>query len=248
VNINGAAALVTGGASGIGAAVVERLLAAGARVTVLDRQAPEHPAADGVRHLECDVADEAQVLSAFTQIDDAGDVPAVAVLNAGTGGFGRLTELPTEEWDRVMGVNARGVFLTLRESARRMVESGRPGCIVVTSSISAAGHERGMAHYAASKAAVDALVTVAARELGPKGVRVNAVAPGTTDTPLYASTAEIPGFTERVERRTPLGRVGRAADVADVVMALIGLDWVTGQVVAADGGLSLFSPIDPFEH
>jgi 3-oxoacyl-[acyl-carrier protein] reductase len=174
--------------------------------------------------------------------------PTVAVLNAGTGGFGRLVDLPTEEWDRVMGVNARGVFLCLRESARRMVDAGRPGCIVVTSSISAAGHERGMAHYAASKAAVDALVSVAARELGPKGVRVNAVAPGTTDTPLYASTAQIPGFTERVERRTPLGRVGGAGEVADVVLALIGLDWVTGQVVAADGGLSLFSPIDPFER
>jgi NAD(P)-dependent dehydrogenase (short-subunit alcohol dehydrogenase family) len=248
VRIDGESALVTGGASGIGAEVVKKLVAGGARVTVLDRQPAGGPDDSTPRHIDCDVADEAQVLAAFDRIDEDGPAPSIAVLNAGTGGFSRLVDLPTEEWDRVMGVNARGVFLTLRESAKRMVATGGPGCIVVTSSISAAGHERGMAHYAASKAAVDALVTVAARELGPKGVRVNAVAPGTTDTPLYAPTAELPGFTERVARRTPLGRVGRAEDVAEVILALVTLDWVTGQVVAADGGLSLFSPIDPLER
>lgn len=246
MNLDGAEALVTGGASGIGAATVGQLVAAGARVTVLDTQQPA--AATGVRHLECDVADESQVVRAFERLDRDGVTPTVAVLNAGVGGFAKILDLTAAEWDRVMNVNARGVFLTLRESARRMVAAGAPGSIVVTSSVSARGNERGMAHYASSKAAVERLVKVAARELGPKGIRVNAVAPGTTDTPLYASTSQLPGFSERVTARTPLGRVGRPEDVADVVLALIGLDWVTGQVVAADGGVSLFSPIDPLER
>lgn len=247
MKIDGATALVTGGASGIGAAVVGRLESAGASVVVLDRQPPTGDLA-AVRHFTCDVADESQVLEAFASIDEDGPPPTIAVLNAGTGGFARLVDMTTEEWDRVMAVNARGVFVCLRETAKRMVAKGEPACVVVTSSISAAGHERGMAHYAASKAAVDAMVTVAARELGPKGIRVNAVAPGTTDTPLYASTSALPGFSDRVAGRTPLGRVGRPGEVAEVVMALIGLDWVTGQVVAADGGLSLFSPMDPLER
>jgi NAD(P)-dependent dehydrogenase (short-subunit alcohol dehydrogenase family) len=91
------------------------------------------------------------------------------------------------------------------------------------------------------------LVRVAARELGPFGIRVNAVAPGTTDTPLFASTARLPGYAARVAGRTALGRVGEPDDVAQAIMAVLRMGWVTGQVVAADGGVSLWSPIDPVE-
>jgi 3-oxoacyl-[acyl-carrier protein] reductase len=245
VTLEGAVAVVTGGAQGIGAAVVGRLVDAGARVAVLDVGPSEGPEALALR---CDVADEDAVVAAVDRVTEALGPPTVAVLNAGVGGFSPLLEMSAAEWDRVLGVNLRGVFLCLREVGRRMVGAGAGGSIVVTSSISSASSERGMGHYDASKAAVDQLVRVAACELGPAAVRVNAVAPGTTDTPLFGAVAGLPGYVERVVRRTPLGRLGTPADIAAAVLALLELEWVTGQVVVADGGLSLFSPVDPLDR
>jgi NAD(P)-dependent dehydrogenase (short-subunit alcohol dehydrogenase family) len=91
-------------------------------------------------------------------------------------------------------------------------------------------------------------VRVAARELGPHGIRVNAVAPGTTDTPMFAATDAMRGYRERVAGRSALGRVGSAEEVAQAIVGLCTLDWVTGQIVAADGGVSLASPIDPADR
>ena len=244
MKLEGAVALVTGGARGIGAAVVQSLADAGARVGVLDAEPSDGPEALALR---CDVSDEGAVAAAVDRVAATLGSPTIAVLNAGVGGFSTLLEMTSAEWDRVMGVNARGVFLCLRQVGRQMVGAGSGGAIVVTSSISGASAERGMGHYDASKAAVDQLVRVAARELGPSGIRVNAVAPGTTDTPLFAAAAAVPGYADRVAGRTPLGRLGQPGDIAAAVMALLGLDWVTGQVVVADGGLSLFSPVDPLE-
>jgi NAD(P)-dependent dehydrogenase (short-subunit alcohol dehydrogenase family) len=128
-----------------------------------------------------------------------------------------------------------------------MVEHDRPGAIVAITSVSGFLTDRSMAHYSVSKAGLAALVRVAARELGPYGIRVNGVAPGTTDTPMFAATDALRGYRERVAARSALGRVGSASEVAQAVVALCTLDWVTGQVVAADGGVSLASPIDPME-
>jgi NAD(P)-dependent dehydrogenase (short-subunit alcohol dehydrogenase family) len=128
-----------------------------------------------------------------------------------------------------------------------MVHHERPGAIVATTSVSAFLTDRSMAHYSVSKAGLAALVRVAARELGPHGIRVNGVAPGTTDTPMFAATDRMPGYRERVAGRAALGRVGSAAEVAQAVVALCELDWVTGQIVVADGGVSLASPIDPMD-
>jgi NAD(P)-dependent dehydrogenase (short-subunit alcohol dehydrogenase family) len=248
-SLDGKVAVVTGGARGIGAAIVRRLADAGARVAVLDLL-PMEEQFDGrpvELHVTCDVTDEDMVVAAIGQVVTTMGPPTVGVLNAGIGGFSTILKMTLEEWDRVMGVNIRGVFLCLRELGRCMVRAGDGGAIVVTSSTSSSTSERGMAHYDASKAAVNQLVRVAAREWGPARVRVNAVAPGTTDTPLFSSTAALPGYAERVVERTPLGRVGRPEDIADAVMALVGLEWVTGQVLTADGGLALFSPTDPFD-
>jgi 3-oxoacyl-[acyl-carrier protein] reductase len=104
-----------------------------------------------------------------------------------------------------------------------------------------------MSHYSVSKAGVAALVRVAARELGPFGIRVNAVAPGTTDTPMFAPTKRLPGYGARVAERAALGEIGTPDGVARAIVAMLRLDWVTGQVLAADGGVSLWSPIDPAE-
>ena len=244
MDLDGSAALVTGGASGIGAAVVARLRAAGARVAVLDL---DPDAAPGDLAVRCDISVEDDVIRAVAAAHDAFGGLDLAVLNAGVGGFGSLLELSSAEWDRVLGVNLRGTFLCLRECGRVMVSGGRGGAIVAVTSVSGFLADRMMSHYSASKAGVAELVRVAARELGPFGIRVNAVAPGTTDTPMFASTKLLPGYQARVAERAALGGVGTPDDVAHAVVGMLELDWVTGQVLAADGGVSLWSPIDPAE-
>jgi NAD(P)-dependent dehydrogenase (short-subunit alcohol dehydrogenase family) len=238
-----ACAIVTGGASGIGAATVASLQAAGARVAVLDT----HEAPDADVALTVDVGDEEQVVGGVREAVARLGGLHVAVVNAGIGGMGAILELSTQEWDRVMRVNLRGGFITLRECARAMVELQVPGAIVAVTSVSGFLTDRSMAHYSVSKAGLAALVRVAARELGPFGIRVNAVAPGTTDTPMFATTKRLPGYRERVAERAALGAVGTPDGVAHAIRALLELDWVTGQVLAADGGVSLWSPIDPAE-
>jgi NAD(P)-dependent dehydrogenase (short-subunit alcohol dehydrogenase family) len=234
---------VTGGASGIGAACVARLQNAGARVASLDLV----DAPDADVSLRLDVADESQVEAAVSDaVAQLGSLD-VAILSAGVGGSAPLLSLSADEWDRVVNVNLRGAFLCLRECARAMVTHHRPGAIVAVTSISGFLSERLMAHYAVSKAGLAQLVRSAARELGAHGVRVNAVAPGTTDTPMFVATDRLPGYRDRVAIRAALGRVGTADEVAQAAVALCTLDWVTGQIVAADGGVSLHSPIDPQE-
>lgn len=243
MELAGACAVVTGGASGIGAATVAALRAAGARVAVLDRH--DAPGAD--LSLTVDVGDEDQVVAGVGRAVDELGALDIAVVNAGIGGMGAILDLTTQEWDRVMRVNLRGGFVTLRECARAMVALERPGAIVAVTSVSGFLTDRSMAHYSVSKAGLAALVRVAARELGPRGIRVNGVAPGTTDTPMFAATDQMRGYRERVAGRAALGRVGSAAEVAQAIVALCELDWVTGQIVAADGGVSLASPIDPMD-
>ncbi|HTK15079.1 MAG TPA: SDR family NAD(P)-dependent oxidoreductase [Acidimicrobiia bacterium] len=243
MDLQGAGAIVTGGASGIGAATVAYLQRAGARVAVLDLH--DAPGADVA--FRCDVGDETQLVAGVRDAVDHLGALDIAIVNAGIGGMGAILGLSTEEWDRVMRVNLRGGFVTLRECARAMVAHGRAGAIVAITSVSGFLTDRAMAHYSVSKAGLAALVRVAARELGPHGIRVNGVAPGTTDTPMFAATDRMAGYRERVASRAALGRVGTAEEVAQAVVALCGLDWVTGQIVAADGGVSLASPIDPMD-
>jgi NAD(P)-dependent dehydrogenase (short-subunit alcohol dehydrogenase family) len=194
--------------------------------------------------VRADIADEDAVVAGVSEaVTQLGGLE-VAVLSAGVGGSAALLDMTTQEWDRVLNVNLRGAFVSLRECARAMTGGG---AIVAVTSISGFLSERLMAHYAVSKAGLAQLVRSAARELGARGIRVNAVAPGTTDTPMFAPTERLPGYREQVARRAALGRLGTAADVAQAVVALCRLDWVTGQIVAADGGVSLHSPIDPQE-
>ena len=243
MELRGATAIVTGGASGIGAATVAQLRAAGTRVAVLDL----HDAPDADVSLQCDVGDEDQVVSCVRDaVEQLGRLD-VAVVNAGVGGMSAILDLSTQEWDRVMRVNLRGGFVTLRECARAMVERECAGAIVAVTSVSGFLTDRLMAHYSVSKAGLAALVRVAARELGPHGIRVNGLAPGTTDTPMFAATDRMRGYRERVAGRAALGRVGSAEEVAQAAVALCALDWVTGQILTADGGVSLASPIDPMD-
>jgi len=239
VDLKERVALVTGGASGIGAATVSLLTAMGSRVASVDMR----PSAEAELSIEADVGDEDQMAEAVRRIQEELGLLKLAVLNAGVGSFSPIRSMSLDEWDRVHRINLRGALIGLRECAEAMSDGG---AIVAVTSVSASTTERGVAAYATSKAALNHLVRIAARELGPR-ITVNAVAPGTTDTPLFSSTAELPGYQERAAARTPLGRLGRSIDIAAAIVSLLSLDWVTGQVLVADGGLSLYSPIDPME-
>jgi NAD(P)-dependent dehydrogenase (short-subunit alcohol dehydrogenase family) len=227
--------VVVGGASGIGASVVDRLRAEGADVVVWDVRQPHD--------IRCDIADPEQVQSAATATLERLGVPATVTVSAGIGHAGLLLDAAPDEWDRVMAVNARGVWLAMRALAGPMGE-GEGGSIVALSSVSAHLADRSMGLYCASKAALDMLVRVAAVEWSPR-VRVNAVAPGVTDTPMLGPAPRSVPWLSGVARRTALEGLGRPADVAEAVLAVHGMSWVTGQTITCDGGLSLWSPIDP---
>jgi NAD(P)-dependent dehydrogenase (short-subunit alcohol dehydrogenase family) len=228
-------AVVVGGASGIGASVADRLRAEGNDVVVWDVARPHD--------IRCDVRDPEQIDRAAAVSLERLGVPSTVTVSAGIGHGDLLLEAEAEDWDRVMATNARGAWLVMRAFARVMSES-EGGSMVAVSSVSARLADRSMGLYCASKAALDMVVRVAAVEWAPL-VRVNAVAPGVTHTPMLGGASLSGTWLAGVGQRTALGRLGRAEDIAEAVLAVHAMSWVTGQSIVCDGGLSLFSPIDP---
>ncbi|BBZ42842.1 SDR family NAD(P)-dependent oxidoreductase [Mycobacterium parmense] len=230
-------AVVTGGASGIGRAVVERLRRAGDDVTVWDITGGD---------IDCDVSDPDAVSTAIAATVARHGPPTRLVACAGVGASGLLLEQTPEQWRRVLDVNLTGTWLTLRAVAQAMAEGGAGGSIVAVSSISGTIADRDMGAYCVSKAGIDMLVRVAAAEWGRHGIRVNAVGPGVTRTPMLAKPEALPGWVEGLTERTALGRLGEADDIAEAIVGLLGMRWVTGQTLFADGGLALYSPINAY--
>jgi NAD(P)-dependent dehydrogenase (short-subunit alcohol dehydrogenase family) len=230
----GVQALVIGGGSGIGAAVAAAHRAQGFDTVVWDIA--------GERDTTCDIARPSEIEAAVAGL---AVLPELVTITAGVGHAGMLTDASVEEWDAVMAVNARGPWLCMRALARLLHAAGRPGSIIATSSVSAHLVDRSMGLYCASKAALSMLVQVAAAEWGPWGIRVNAIAPGVTATPMLRAPADSP-WLRGAAGRTALGRLGTAEDIAGAVLSLHEMSWVTGQVLDCDGGLSLHSPIDVY--
>jgi NAD(P)-dependent dehydrogenase (short-subunit alcohol dehydrogenase family) len=231
-------AVVVGGSSGIGAAVAARQRAHGATVLVWDIKEP--------CDVRCDVSDPHAIEASASSTVDRIGVPTVVTVCAGIGHSGLLLDVDPDDWDRVMTVNVRGPWLVMRSMARRMIDAGIAGSIVATSSVSAHLVDRNMGAYCASKAALNMTVKVAAAEWASSRIRVNAVGPGVTDTPMLGGAPVDRGWLAKVAGRTALGSIGSADDVADAIVALHQLPWVTGQVLDADGGLGLHSPIDAY--
>lgn len=234
--------LITGGASGIGLALAQRLKADGHDLVLVDLRAGD--AALGDWHVG-DVTDE----TFWTDLAPALRGLTGAAVNAGVAGAGPIAELDFAEWRRVVGINLDGAFLTLR-AAMRAIEGA--GAMVLTASIAGVKAEPGVAAYGASKAGVIQLMRTAAKEGAPRGLRVNAIAPGGVDTPIWD---EMPFFKELIgsegsreaamaamaKMATPLGRYASADEIAGQIAFLLSdaAASVTGAVLAVDGGYSL---------
>lgn len=249
----GHGAIVTGASSGIGRAIALRLAGEGAAVLCLDlEEKPRGGSPDelptvelitrvgGVAaHQACDASDEASVRQAWEEADQLPAPVGICVLNAGV--FARdasiLDETP-EEHDHVMRVNERGVWLGLRESARRLASRGKGGRIICTASISGLVGMAAEPAYCASKAAVVNLVRAAALDLAPHRIAVNAVCPGFVATPMLEAKLADPAQRERLESLTPWPRLGTPDDIAAAVafLASADADWITGTALVVDGG------------
>ncbi|GAA1432763.1 SDR family oxidoreductase [Microlunatus lacustris] len=238
--LDGLVAVVTGGASGIGAAVAARLQADGARVAVLDLDADA--AAEGQLAVVCDVSDDASVRAAVARVvEELGGLDLV-VNNAGIGAAGTVADNDDEEWHRVLDVNVLGMVRVTRAALPHLRASSAPA-VVNTSSIAATAGLPQRALYSASKGAVLALTRAMAADHVHEGIRVNCVNPGTADTPWVQrllDAAEDPAAERTaLENRQPHGRLVSAQEVADAVAYLVSprSRSTTGTSIAVDGGM-----------
>ena len=231
MSFSGKRALVTGAGSGIGAAVARRLAADGATVIVADLS--PHAVADelGAQAVELDVRDETQVSAVMSDLD-------VLVNVAGIGSTTNAPETPLEVWENVFAVNARGTFLCCKHAIPGMAARGG-GSIVNMASVAALVGLRNRAAYCASKGAVVSLTRALAVDHVGEGIRVNAVCPGTVDSPWVRRLVEDAGESlDALRARQPLGRLGTPEEIAAAVAYLASAEFVTGSVLTIDGGLS----------
>jgi 3-oxoacyl-[acyl-carrier protein] reductase len=227
-------AVVVGGASGIGRAVAHALAADNCRVTVADRNAEgarvvASELGDPHTAATVDVTDEDTVRALFEQADALD----VVVNTAGYSGVGLITDLAVEDFRSVVDVCLTGAFLVIKHGAPRLRDGG---ALVSISSLNARQPAAAMSAYCAAKAGLSMLTEVAALELAPRGIRVNAVAPGFVHTPLTEPATQIPGVLEEYLENTPLGRAGTPEDIAEAVVFLCKATWLTGEVLDLNGG------------
>ena len=225
--------LITGGSRGIGAAAVRLFRARGDSVWFLyekrHEQARELSRQTGAAAICCDVADEQAVLAAFSQL------PALDALicNAGIAHYGLISDITPDEWRRIFAVNVDGIFHCVRAALPGMLRK-QAGAIVTVSSMWGQVGASCEAAYSATKGAILALTKALAQELGPSGIRVNAVAPGVIQTDMCAHVD--PAVMESLRQQTPIERLGTPEDIARAMVYLADAAFITGQVLPVNGG------------
>lgn len=254
-------AIVTGGAKGIGFACARRFLEQGAQVIIADvdektgNKAEKSLAELGdVRFVHCDVGDRLSVRNLMAATLDSFNSLDVLVNNAGIIHSDDFLDISEEDFDRVMQVNLKGAFLCGQAAARQMVdqiEEGRaPGSIINMSSINAEVAIPSQVPYSISKGGVQQLTKVMALSLATRGIRVNAIGPGSINTDILAAVNNDPEAKNRILSRTPMGRIGEASEIASIAAFLASDDasYITGQTIYADGGrLALNYTVPPVE-
>ena len=237
-------AIVTGASRGIGAAITRRLAADG--LAVVANYAGSADAASKLIEeitaagreaiaVQADVSDPKAVQRLFSSAETAFGGVDVLVNNAGIMKLARLAEVEDATFDQTVAINLKGVFNGLREAARRLRDGGR----IINFSSSVVGlYQPTYGVYAATKAAVEAMTHILAKELGPRGITVNAIAPGPVATELFLQGKD-EATIESIKRMNPLGRLAEVEDIARVVSLLVDPDsgWINGQVVRANGGV-----------
>ena len=241
----GTGALVTGGARGIGHAIVEALAERGDRVTIADidlERALEASARLDERGLEVgaialDVSDAAAIERAFRRVDQSTPLSTV-VCNAGIGQSRSLLETSEDDYDRMMAVNLKGVFFTMQAALRLMVPRGRGSVVAISSTSGFTASSTPAPVYDAAKAGVRMLATAAAREVAESGVRVNAVAPGTVGTDLVKEVLSEDDIARIIDTRIPMRRLALPSEIAAAVAFLSSdaASYVTGHTLVVDGG------------
>ena len=225
--------LITGGSRGIGAAAVRLFAARGDRVWFLYEKSHDAARAvaseTGAAAICCDVADEAAVRNAFHALPPMDGL----ICNAGIAHYGLISEITPADWRRIFAVNVDGVYHCVRAALPGMLQK-QAGSIVTVSSMWGQVGASCEAAYSATKGAVLALSKALAQELGPSGIRVNAICPGVIQTDMCANVA--PEVMESLREQTPIERLGSPEDIAQAMAYLVDASFVTGQVLAVNGG------------
>jgi len=257
--LRGKNVLVTGGTSGIGQAIAVRFAEYGANVAINYVRAAEEAAQTEERVHTClarvrqrgvrdvlvrgDVSKEEDVVAMLeSTVDGLGGID-VLVNNAGIQISSPSHELSTSEFDKVLGVNLRGAFLCAREAVKRFLAAGTHGVIINVSSVHQLIPKPNYLAYSTSKGGMESLTQTLALEYAVRGIRVNAIAPGATVTPINRAWVDDPVKRAMVESHIPMGRAGTAGEMAGVTCFLASEDaaYITGQTIFVDGGLTLFA-------
>lgn len=241
MNVKNKVVVITGGARGIGKKTAEIFKGNGAEVIIADYDKDtgiETASELGVEFIEVDVSDHDSVINLFSEIDSKYNQLDVLINNAGTTADGFLVKMDEAAWDKVIDVNLKGVFNCGKEAAKRMMDKGE-GVIINTASVVGLYGNVGQTNYAASKFGVIGLTKTWSKELAPKGVRVNAVAPGFVETDMLESVPD--KILDKIRDKTPLKRLGKTEDIANAYLYLASeeANFVNGNILSVDGGLVL---------